>query len=284
MKFDDLDAQMRVNDNYKNETRSKLVVLITSVTMVLEIFFGYWTNSMALLADGWHMASHVFALALTWLAYYAARKYSETEKYTFDSNKLLSLSGFLSAVGLLAVAVVMTVESVARLFNPLEIRFSEAIIVAILGLVVNLASAFVLHGGHNDDHNIRAAYLHVLADALTSIAAIVALTAGLIWKIYWLDCVVGIVGAVVITKWAVSLMWNTGKEIVDFQSKLFYGINRNHHHRCRFVHGRICGFHHAGFVGKKAENQRVFDTRDIFRSFSGIDAAYRFFRGDSLCR
>ena len=201
----------------KNEFRSKLVVLITAITMALEIFFGYWTNSMALLADGWHMASHVLALALTWLAYFVSRKYSNTEKYSFDTKKLLSLSGFLSAVALLFVAVFMSVESVSRLFNPLEIQFREAILVAFLGLIVNLLSAFILHGGHNDDHNIRSAYLHVLADALTSIAAIVALTAGVIWKMYWLDCAVGIVGAVVITKWAMSLLWSAGKVLVDFK-------------------------------------------------------------------
>ena len=206
-----------MNNNHKNETRTKLVVLITSATMVLEIFFGYWTNSMALLADGWHMATHVLALGLTWLAYFVVRKYSNSEKYKFDGKKLLSLSGFLSAVSLLIVAVFMTIESISRLLNPLEIQFREAIIVAFLGLIVNLFSAFVLHGGHNDDHNIRAAYFHVLADALTSIAAIAALTAGIIWKIYWLDCVAGIVGAIVITKWALSLMWNAGLELVDFE-------------------------------------------------------------------
>jgi cation diffusion facilitator family transporter len=202
-----------------NESRSKLVVLITAITMILEIFFGYWTNSMALLADGWHMASHVFALALTWLAYFVSRKYSNTEKYTFNSKKLLALSGFLSAVALLVVAIFMSVESISRLFNPLEIQFREAIIVAVLGLVVNLLSAYILHGGHNDDHNIKAAYLHVLADALTSIAAIAALTVGIIWKIYWLDCVIGIVGAIVISKWALSLMWNASKELIDYSKK-----------------------------------------------------------------
>ena len=208
---------MQHNNNNNNESRSKLVVLISAVTMVLEIAFGYWTNSMALLADGWHMASHVFALALTWLAYFVVRKYSNTEKYTFDGKKLLSLSGFTSAIALLAVAVFMSVESVSRLFNPLEIQFREAIIVSVLGLIVNLLSAFFLHGGHNDDHNIRAAYLHVLADAFTSIAAIAALTIGVIWKIYWLDCAIGIFGALVITKWALSLMWSAGKELVDYE-------------------------------------------------------------------
>ena len=200
-----------------NETRSRFVVLITAVTMVLEIMFGYWTNSMALLADGWHMASHVFALGLAWLAYFAVRKYSNTGKQTFDGKKLLSLSGFTSAISLLAVAVLMTVESVSRLFHPLEIHFREAIIVAVLGLFVNILSAYFLHGGHDDDHNICAAYFHVLADALTSIAAIIALTVGVIWKIYWLDCMIGIVGAIVITKWALSLIWSAGKELVDYK-------------------------------------------------------------------
>ena len=213
-----------MNSNHKNETRTKLVVLITSVTMVLEIVFGYWTNSMALLADGWHMATHVLALGLTWLAYFVARKYSNTEKYKFDGKKLLSLSGFMSAIALLLVAVFVSVESVSRLLNPLEIQFHEAIIVAVLGLIVNLMSAFILHGGRNDDHNIGAAYFHVLADALTSIAAIAALTAGIVWKIYWMDCVAGIVGAIVITKWALSLMWNAGKELIDFEKKSIHRL------------------------------------------------------------
>ena len=187
--------------------------------MVLEIAFGYWTNSMALLADGWHMATHVFALALTWFAYIVVRKYSNTEKCSFDGRKLLSLSGFTSAIALLGVAVFVSIESVSRLFHPLEIHFREAIIVSAFGLVVNLLCAFFLHGEHDDDHNIRAAYLHVIADAFTSVAAIVALTVGVIWKIFWLDCVIGIVGAVVITKWALSLMWGAGKELVDYHKK-----------------------------------------------------------------
>ena len=210
---------------HKNETRTKLVVLITAVTMVLEIAFGYWTNSMALLADGWHMATHVFALALTWFAYIVVRKYSNTQKYTFDGKKLLSLSGFTSAIALLSVAVFVSIESVSRLFNPLEIQFREAIIVSVVGLVVNLLCAFFLHGEHDDDHNIRSAYLHVLADAVTSIAAIVALTIGIIWKIYWLDCVIGIVGAIVITKWALSLMWSAGKDLVDYKKMQLHEPN-----------------------------------------------------------
>jgi len=202
-----------------NETRSKLVVLITALTMIVEIAFGYWTNSMALLADGWHMMSHVFALALTWLAYFVVRKYANTDKFTFDGQKLLSLSGFTSALSLLAVAVFISIESISRLLHPLEIQFREAILVAVLGLIVNLLSAFFLHGGHDDDHNIRAAYFHVLADAFTSIAAIVALVVGLVWEIFWLDCVIGIIGAIIITKWSFSLMWSAGKELVNYHKQ-----------------------------------------------------------------
>jgi len=207
------------NCAHENETRSKIVVFITAITMVLEIFFGYWTNSMALLADGWHMASHVFALGLSWLAYFIARKYADSKKYTFDRKKLLSLSGFINAIALLIVAVLISVESVSKLFNPLEIMFREAMIVAVIGLFVNILSAYILHGGRKDDNNIRAAYFHVLADALTSIGAIAALTAGIIWNIQWLDRVIGLVGALVITKWALSLIWSSGKDLVDFNVK-----------------------------------------------------------------
>lgn len=208
-----------MNDSHVNETRSKIVVFITFVTMILEISFGHWTNSMALFAEGWHLSTHVFALSLTWFAYFIARKYSNTEKYSFDSRKLLSLSGFISAIGLLVVVVFMFIESVSRLLNPLEIQFREAIVVAIIGLIVNLVSASVLHSVHNHDHNIHAAYIHIIADALTGIATIISLIAGLIWNIKWLDSIVGIISAVVISKWALSLLWNAGKELVDFKNK-----------------------------------------------------------------
>lgn len=127
--------------------------------MVVEIFYGYWTNSMALLADGWHMASHVFALGLTWIAYYITRKYSTTDNYSFSESKLLALSGFTSAVVLFIVAIFMAIESFQRLLNPVEILFSEAIIVAIIGLFVNGISAIFLHHDHeHHDHNIHSAY------------------------------------------------------------------------------------------------------------------------------
>ncbi len=204
--------------SHSHEKRTRWVVYLTAVTMVAEIAFGYWTNSMALLADGWHMASHVFALGLTWIAYVAARKFSQTESYSFDKNKLLALSGFTSAVALQIMAILMAVESVDRFMHPLEIRFNEAIYVAIIGLIVNGLSAVFLHHGHeHHDHNIRSAYLHVLADGLTSLTAIAALLVGKFYNLYALDSISGIISSIVITKWAIDLMRGSGKDLIDFK-------------------------------------------------------------------
>lgn len=194
-----------------------IVVLITTITMFVEIFYGYITNSMALLADGWHMASHSFAIGLTWLAYIFARKYSQNNKYSFSKEKLLALSGFTSAIVLQVVAIIMAIESISRLIAPLPIKFSDAIYVAIIGLIVNGISAYILHHKHeHSDHNIKAAYLHVLADGLTSITAIIALLAGMYYKIYSLDAISGIISSLVITKWAFELIRGSGKELIDY--------------------------------------------------------------------
>jgi cation diffusion facilitator family transporter len=188
--------------------------------MAVEIFFGYWTNSMALLADGYHMASHVFALGLSWAAYIISRKYSKTEKYSFEKSKLLALSGFTSAIVLIVIAVIMAIESIDRFFNPVEIKFGEAIFVAVIGLTVNVLSAVFLHHGHeHHDHNIRSAYLHVLADGLTSLTAIIALTAGMLYNLYSLDSISGIISSVVITKWAYGLIKGSGKDLINFKKK-----------------------------------------------------------------
>lgn len=204
--------------HHTNEEKTKWVVILTAITMVAEISFGYWTNSMALLADGWHMASHVFALGLTWIAYFVARKYSQTETYSFSKEKILALSGYTSAVFLLLVAIIMAIESVGRLINPMEILFKEAIVVAIIGLIVNGVSAVFLHHDHDHgDHNIRSAYLHVLADGLTSLTAIVALIVGMYQNIYWLDSLSGIISSVVITKWAIDLIKGSGKDLINFK-------------------------------------------------------------------
>ena len=155
------------HDSDIHESKTRFVVILTTVTMVVEIIAGYLTNSMALLADGYHMSSHAFALGLSWLAYIVARKYAQTEKISFRKEKLLALSGFTSAIVLQIVAIVMGYQSFDRLLNPVEIMFSEAILVAFIGLIVNVISAFVLHHKkEHSDHNIRSAYLHVLADGL----------------------------------------------------------------------------------------------------------------------
>lgn len=186
--------------------------------MILEIFFGYWTKSMALLADGYHMASHVFALGLTWVAYVVARKLPKRGKFSINKNKLFALSGFTSALVLQIIAIVMLIESVDRFFHPLTIKFQEAIFVATIGLVVNGLSAVILHHkAEHRDHNIRSAYFHVLADGLTSVTAIVALVAGMFYNLYSLDSISGIISSIVITKWAIDLMLNSGKELIDLK-------------------------------------------------------------------
>lgn len=204
--------------SHHHEQKTAIVVVITALTMFAEIFYGYITNSMALLTDGYHMGSHVLALGLTWVAYYIARKFAHSSKASFDKEKLLALSGFSSAIILQIVAIMMAYQSFERLINPLPIQFQDAIVVAVIGLVVNIISAIILHHKHEDsDLNIRGAYLHVLADTLTSITAIIALTVGLFYDFFFLDAISGIISAIIITKWAVKLMYQSGKELVEFK-------------------------------------------------------------------
>ncbi|MCX7879592.1 MAG: cation diffusion facilitator family transporter [Ignavibacteria bacterium] len=204
------------NGKSKNEISARWVVFLTAITMVLEIFFGYWTNSMALLADGYHMASHVLALGLTWIGYIFARKLTNNRKYVLDHNKIHALFGFASAIILLIIAIVMLIESIDRFFNPIKIKFEEAIVVAIIGLLVNGLCALVLHHRQEEhDLNIRSAYLHVLADGLTSLTAIIALTFGLLFKLYFLDCLGAIISSTVISKWSINLIRDSGKVLLD---------------------------------------------------------------------
>lgn len=219
------------------EKNTKIVMLLTAVTMVAEIVAGTLFGSMALLADGWHMATHVAAFGITVFAYQYARSHATDPKYTFGTGKVSVLGGFASAIALAVIALIMAVESVVRLFQPQAIQFNEAIGVAIIGLTVNLASAWLLqdhhdhhhdhhhqdhHDHHHDrddhdhqDHNLRAAYLHVLADALTSVFAIVALFSGKLFGWVWMDAVMGLVGAGVIAKWSYGLVRDTGLILVD---------------------------------------------------------------------
>lgn len=216
--------------NEKGERRTLYVLILTAVTMVVEIVAGAVYGSMALLADGWHMGTHVAAFLITIFAYRYARINADNPAYAFGTGKVSVLGGFASAVALAVVALVMLLESLQRIFNPHDIHFNEAIAVAVLGLTVNIISAFLLkddHHHHNDDdhdhhhhhhhhdHNLRAAYLHVLADALTSLLAIVALLSGKYFGWNWLDPVMGIVGAVIITRWSFGLLKQTSPILLD---------------------------------------------------------------------
>jgi cation diffusion facilitator family transporter len=202
--------------NHKLENKTMWVVFLTAITMVVEIIFGLTTNSMALLADGIHMGSHVLAIGLSWLAYVIVRKVSKSRKFTGNSDKILSLSGYSSGLMLLIFAVVILVEATQRLYNPQDIVYKEAILVAIIGLLVNIASAFLLHHKHeHSDHNIRAAYLHVIADALTSLSAILGLTAAMIWGIPFIDTIAAIISSLVIVKWSIGLLKDSGKVLLD---------------------------------------------------------------------
>ena len=203
------------------------VILLTVIMMVAEITAGIAFGSMALLADGWHMGTHAIALGITAFAYYYARRHANNPTYSFGTGKVGVLGGFASAVVLAVVAFLMAVESVKRLLFPVEIQFNGAIAVAVLGLVVNIISAFLLQGGqshvhkhgsdnrHHQDHNLRAAYLHVMADALTSLLAIVALLTGKSLGWVWMDPAMGIIGALLITRWSYGLLRDTGSILLD---------------------------------------------------------------------
>ena len=224
-------------DHSADERRTLAVVILTAVMMVIEIAAGSLFGSMALLADGWHMGTHTFALGVAFAAYRIARRQRNDPSFSFGTGKISALGGYTSAILLFVVAVAMIVESIERLVTPRTIQFEEAILVAVIGLVVNLVSARILgegnhphseghgHSGSHDhardnhpdhsDHNIRAAYLHVLADALTSILAIAALLAGRFFGWVWMDALMGMVGALVISRWSVGLLKDAGQVLVD---------------------------------------------------------------------
>ncbi|RJX36026.1 MAG: cation transporter [Desulfurivibrio sp.] len=206
------------------ERRTLQVLVLTAVTMVVEITAGTAFGSMALLADGWHMGTHVAAFLITLFAYHYARKHAASPLFTFGTGKVSVLGGFASAVALAVVALLMLVESVHRILQPRPISFNEAIGVAVLGLVINIICALLLQDHHDHDHghehqhhdhNLQAAYMHVLADALTSVLAIVALIAGKFLGWHQLDPVMGIVGALVITRWSYTLIQETSPILLD---------------------------------------------------------------------
>jgi cation diffusion facilitator family transporter len=248
--------------NLAAEKSTRVVMWITLVMMVIEITAGWWYNSMALLADGWHMSSHAVAIGLSAFAYSAARRYARDPRFAFGTWKIEILGGFASAVFLIGVAGVMVFGSIERLLTPESIHYKEAIVVAVIGLVVNIVCAVILgkvhphdhghdhghrhghdhghgHGhqhaasthqhaaadasaqpavqapAHHHDLNLKSAYVHVIADAATSVLAIVALIGGWVWGWSWLDPLMGLLGAVLVANWAKGLIVDTSKILLD---------------------------------------------------------------------
>ncbi len=246
----------------RREARTRLVVGLTAVMMVVELIAGMITRSLSLTADGWHMATHVGALGLSALAYWYARTRASETRFAFGTGKVYALAGYTSSTLLMVVAGEMVVGAVNRLINPEVVDFQEALPVAIIGLVVNLVSAWLLEGTHDHgpasahshdhahdhshdhshdhphapphstgdkssalmervhedghDHNLRAAYLHVVADALTSVLAIAALVAGRFWQVLWLDSAVALFAAAVILKWGFGLLSDCARQLIDY--------------------------------------------------------------------
>ena len=207
------------------EFRTFIVIAITSSMMLVEIVAGLAFGSMALLADGLHMGSHTIALSINAFAYVYARRNANNERYSFGTGKVNTLGGYTGAILLAVVASMMAWESVERLIAPISIAFNQAIIVAVLGLVVNGASVFILginqghgHEHHRHDHNLRSAYFHVLADAITSLLAIFALLVGKYFGAVWMDSVMGVVGAALVARWSLGLLKSTGVILLDQQS------------------------------------------------------------------
>jgi cation diffusion facilitator family transporter len=222
-------------DSHAAERGTRLVMWITAVMMVFEIIGGWWFNSMALLADGWHMSSHAVAIGVSAFAYATARRYAHDPRFAFGTWKIEVLGGFASAIFLLGVAIMMVVASVERILAPQAIHYQEAIVVAVIGLAVNVVCAMILGNVHDHDHdhahthghgqthapahghdlNLKSAYIHVIADAATSVLAIIALAGGWMYGWSWLDPVMGIIGATLVAVWAKNLIFETGKVLLD---------------------------------------------------------------------
>ncbi|MEZ5786735.1 MAG: CDF family Co(II)/Ni(II) efflux transporter DmeF [Xanthobacteraceae bacterium] len=233
-------------EHARRERRTWLVVALTTVMMVVEIVGGTIYGSMAVVADGWHMSTHAAALSIAALAYLFARRHARDPRFSFGTGKVGELAGFASAVALALVALMIGYESAVRFVNPVTIDYNEALLIAVVGLAVNLVSAWLLggeghshaggeghahgddddghagdvhhrddHDHHHRDHNLRAAYIHVLTDALTSVMAIIGLIAARFFDWVWIDPAVGLVGSVIIAVWAVGLMRSAGAVLLD---------------------------------------------------------------------
>lgn len=209
-----------------NEKKILITIILTVITMIAEIAYGYFTNSMALLADGYHMGTHALALGLTFVSYVLVRKFAHSELFPNGTGKINDLTAYTSSLFLGLTGVWIIIEAFSRFLNPLTIKFDDAIIVAVIGMIVNAACILIMEGKsthehsheHEDDNNFKAAYYHILADLLTSILAICALLTGKFFNILCLDSIVGILGGILILKWAAGLLKNTVKVLVDMKS------------------------------------------------------------------
>ena len=208
-----------------NEKKTLTVIILTVITMIAEIMYGYWTNSMGLLADGYHMGTHALALSLTYVAYVLMRRCQGSVRFPCGTEKIGVLAAYTSALFLGLTGIWIIVEAAERLINPLSIQFNEAILVAFIGLVVNVGCIAVMEHGHHKthkesrDYNFKAAYYHILADALTSILAIAALVIGKYAQIVYLDALIGCLGGLMIVRWAAGLIKHTVFILIDMKIK-----------------------------------------------------------------
>ena len=205
----------------KKKKRVLLVIIFTLLAMIAEILYGYLTNSMGLLADGYHMGTHALALSLTYVAYILMRKFKNSDLFINGTDKIGTLAGYTSSLFLGFTGIWIIIESINRFLNPLTIKFDEAILVAIIGLLVNAISILFMefkNSNHKKDYNYKAAYYHILADAITSILAISALIIGKLTSFVYLDSLIGVLGGILILKWAIGLIKKTVTILIDIKN------------------------------------------------------------------
>lgn len=213
-----------------NEKKTLIVVIFTTLAMIAEIIYGYITNSMALLADGYHMATHALALLLTYIAYLLMRKFKDSNLFPNGTEKIGTLMAYTSSLFLGLTGIWIIIEGIIRFFKPLEIAFNEAILIAFIGLTINSLCIIIMgdkhdhchndiqeHHTHTKDYNFKAAYFHILADVLTSVLAIISLIIGKQFGLVFFDSIIGILGGIVILKWSINLLKSTIKELIEMK-------------------------------------------------------------------
>lgn len=219
--------------NKDNAKKTFIVIVVTLITMFLEIGYGYYTNSMALLSDGWHMGTHAFALTITFAAYILISKLDNSPLFPKGTGKISTLAGFVSSIFLGLTGIVVLAESIERFFNPLTISFDTAILIAVIGLVVNGICLLIMESGSKkSDYNYKAAYLHILTDALTSVFAIIALIAGKFAGLIFLDPIMGLLGGYLILRWSIGLIKDTTVILIDMESDKSKMHKPDEHNHC----------------------------------------------------